>query len=375
MTTILSIDPELSALREMVWDLLAQRSPAAHVHRIVDGGTAQDPDLDAALAELGMFGVDVPEDLGGGGGTFTHLRQVAEGCGWAAGTTRILGTAATTGVLAASDSPAARALIGSVADGSVAATVALTGVFGRGGSDGFDAREDGGDIVLDGRASHIIDLPGAAVVVVRATDSAGQSLFAIVPTDVAGSTVARQEVLDLTRSIGRLELSAVRIGADAVIARGDAADAAAEAVAQRMSLLVAADSLGIATRVLELTTAYATQREQFDRAIGSFQAVKHQAADMLVRTEMARALVDEASTAVDESRPDAAQLTSMAKDLACSAATWVAGRGMQLHGGIGYTWEHEMHIYFKRAQLAEQLFGDRRWHRRRITDALRAGRR
>jgi len=372
MTTILGIDEELSALREMVWDLLAERSPAAHVHRIVDGGTAQDPELDAALAELGMFGVDVPEDLGGGGGTFTHLRQVAEGCGWAAGTTRLLGTAAATGILAASGSPAARALIEQLAAGSVPAAVTAPGVFSTAAGEGIRARRDGADVVLDGRASHVIDLPGAQIVIVRALDSDGQPLFTIVPTDTEGVIVERQEVLDLTRSLGRLTLSGARVGAEAVVVAGRGADDATEALIQRMSLLVAADALGVSSRVLELTTAYATQREQFDRAIGSFQAVKHQAADMLVRTEMARALVDEASTAVDEGRADAARLTSMAKDLACAGAAWVAGRGIQLHGGIGYTWEHEMHVYFKRAKLAEHLFGDRRWHRRRITEGLRA---
>lgn len=372
MTTILGIDEELSALRGMVWDLLAHRSPAAHVHRIVDGGTAQDPGLDAALAELGMFGVDVPEDLGGGGGTFTHLRQVAEGCGWAAGTTRLLGTAAATGILVGSDRPAARSLIQDIAAGSAPAAVAAPGVFSRAASDDIRARRDGTDVVLDGRTSHVIDLPGAQVVIVRAVDSDEQPLFAVVPTDTAGLTIERQEVLDLTRSLGRLALSGVRIGADAILVDGRAADDATEVLIQRMSVLVAADALGVSSRVLELTIAYATQREQFDRAIGSFQAVKHQAADMLVRTEMARALVDAASTAVDERSSDAARLSSMAKDHACAGAAWVAGRGIQLHGGIGYTWEHEMHVYFKRAKLAEHLFGDRRWHRRRIADGLRA---
>ncbi|MCR2783422.1 MULTISPECIES: acyl-CoA dehydrogenase family protein [unclassified Microbacterium] len=372
MTTILGIDEELSALRGMVWDLLAQRFPAAHVHRIVDGGTAQDAELDAALAELGMFGVDVPEDLGGGGGTFTHLRQVAEGCGWAAGTTRLLGTAAATGILTDSDAPAARALIEDIAGGSASAAVATPGVFSSAAGEGIRARRDGADIVLDGRASHVLDLPGAQVVIVRAVDSDEQPLFAVVPADQSGVHVERQEVLDLTRSIGRLTLSGVRVGTDAVVVDGGAAHDTTEALIQRMSLLVAADALGVSSRVLELTTAYATQREQFDRAIGSFQAVKHQAADMLVRTEMARALVDEASTAVDERRADAPRLASMAKDLACAGAAWVAGRGIQLHGGIGYTWEHEMHVYFKRAKLAEHLFGDRRWHRRRITDEIRA---
>ncbi|MBF0673368.1 MAG: acyl-CoA dehydrogenase [Salinibacterium sp.] len=372
MTTILGISEERADLREMLWDLLSQQSSPEQVHRIVDSGDANDPSLDAALAELGLVGIDAPEDLGGGGGGVSHLRHVAEGCGWSTAATRLLGTSAAMGALLASDATDAREQwVPRLADGSAAGAVALPGVFGGDRGDHVTAQYDNGSLRLSGTVSNIVDLPVASIAVVLAHTEEGRAALALVELDSPGATVARLEALDLTRTIGSLELDGARA---TLLAGADAASAAVEAIVQRASLVLAADSLGIAARVVEVTVEYAKQREQFDRPIGSFQAVKHQAADMLTRTEMARALVDEAAHALEESRSDAALLVSMAKDLACGTSAWVAGRGIQLHGGIGYTWEHEMHIYFKRAKLNEMLFGDRRWHRGRIIELTRAQR-
>jgi len=372
MTTILGISEDHADLREVVWDLLAQYSAPEHVHRLFDSGEGNDPLLDAALAELGLIGIDVPESLGGGDGTFGHVRHVAEGCGWSTAATRMLGTTALIGaLLEVPNSTASADWLPRLAAGEVGGAVVMPGTFGS-GTDAVTADEHGDAASLTGAAAGVVDLPTAQLIVVLAHTSAGEPLIGLVEPAGDGVTIERQEPLDLTRTLGRLVLE----GAPAtIVARGPQAMRIVERVVQRASLTVAADSLGVAARVVAVTVEYAKQREQFDRAIGSFQAVKHQAADMLTRTEMARALVDEAATAYGERRPDAALLASMAKDLACGTAAWVAGRGIQLHGGIGYTWEHEMHIYFKRAKLAEMLFGDRRWHRSRITELLRAQRR
>lgn len=372
-TTILGIDEDYLSLREMVWDLLEERSSAQHVHAIVDSAAATDPELDSAFAELGLFGIDVPEELGGGGGLATHLRHLAEGCGWAAATTRLVGTSTVIGALLAHpESERARALLPSLAQGTTGAAAALTGVFDPAPNARVAATSDGEAVVLDGSVPHVIDLLSADLVLVLAHTDDGEPLLALIETSAPGLEREREETLDLTRSLARLVLTGVRVEPAAILARGEQALRTSELVAQRGALIIAADSLGVAARVLNLTTQYAQQREQFDRAIGSFQSVKHQLADMMVRTEMSRALLDEAVTAVEQQHDDAPRLVSMAKDLACSSAAWIAGRGIQLHGGIGYTWEHEMHVYFKRAKLAEMLFGDRRWHRDRIAASLRA---
>jgi alkylation response protein AidB-like acyl-CoA dehydrogenase len=370
--TFLGIGEEYVALRDTVDDVLAERSTSATVHRIVDTGGGVNPDLDADFAKLGLFGVDVPEAHGGGGGTVAHLRHVFEGCGRAAASSRIVGTTACAAALLATGT--ARTWLPALADGELGGAVALPGVFDA-DEHAIVASAGTGGWRLTGQASHVLDAPGADLVVVLATDGAGVPVVGLVETNAPGVDIVRQHPVDRTRALGVVSFDGVDLPADQTLAEGDAARRCVAHVTNRVSLAIAADAVGVASRVLDLTTEYAVTRRQFGRAIGSFQAVKHQAADMLVRTELARALVDDAAAAIDDDRADAALRASMAKEYACGAAAWVAGRGVQIHGGIGYTWEHDMHIHLKRAKLDEALFGDRCWHRRRIVDLLSAGRR
>jgi alkylation response protein AidB-like acyl-CoA dehydrogenase len=155
---------------------------------------------------------------------------------------------------------------------------------------------------------------------------------------------------------------------DVLTAEPDAAAALLEAIVNRAAVAVAADAVGVARRVLDMTVTYAKQREQFGRQIGSFQAVKHQAANVLVDLETSSELVGFAAAALvrDPSGHEASTAASMAKEYACDKAAIAVGTALQLHGGIGYTWEHDLHIFFKRAKLDEQLFGNGRWHRQRL---------
>ena len=143
-------------------------------------------------------------------------------------------------------------------------------------------------------------------------------------------------------------------------------EAAVARLMDRAATAVACDSLGLSEAMLSATVAYAKVRHQFGRPIGSFQAVKHACADMLVATSVSRRLVDTAVAAVAQNRPDAAAAVSMAKSYACGAAVDVVGKAMQLHGGIGYTWESGIHVYLKRAVLNRSLFGSPAEHRRRL---------
>jgi alkylation response protein AidB-like acyl-CoA dehydrogenase len=177
---------------------------------------------------------------------------------------------------------------------------------------------------------------------------------------------------DLTRRVCRVDADAVHLPHDAVMCTGADAVAAAARITDRAALGVACDSLGIAERVLRMTVEYAKQRVQFDRLIGSFQAVKHSCTDMLIAVETARVAVEDALVAwVDDSDPDGvSDAVSMAKAYATDAAGKVASEGVSLHGGIGFTWEHDLHIYLKRAELNRALFGSSRTHYRRIADRL-----
>ncbi len=185
--------------------------------------------------------------------------------------------------------------------------------------------------------------------------------------DLAEATVTPQPVLDETRrlaSIGDLQV------VERLHFEGDP-DAAVRRLLDRAAVAVACDSLGLSEAMLSATVAYAKVRRQFGRPIGSFQAVKHACADMLVSIAVSRQLVDAAAQAIAEDREDAGVAASMAKSHACASAVDIAGKAMQLHGGIGYTWESGIHVYLKRAALNRSLFGSPAAHRRQLAKRYR----
>ena len=181
-------------------------------------------------------------------------------------------------------------------------------------------------------------------------------------------TVTPQPVLDETR---RLATVSAQADAGSVMQfEGDPTDALAR-LRQRGAVAIACDSLGLCEAMLSATVAYAKVRHQFDRPIGSFQAVKHACADMAVKIAVARRLVGAAVDAVAEGRPDAGVCVAMAKSYACGTAVDIVGKAMQLHGGIGYTWESGIHVYLKRAALNRSLFGSPAAHRQELAKRYR----
>jgi alkylation response protein AidB-like acyl-CoA dehydrogenase len=181
---------------------------------------------------------------------------------------------------------------------------------------------------------------------------------------VADVTVTPQPALDETRRLARVSADGVE-AAEILPFSGDAG-AAVRHLRQRAAVAIACDSLGLSEAMLSATVAYVKVRHQFGRAIGSFQAVKHACADMLTSVSVSRQLVSAAVDAVAERRPDADVAVAMAKSHTCAAAVDIAGKAMQLHGGIGYTWESGLHVYLKRAALNRSLFGSPAAHRREL---------
>jgi alkylation response protein AidB-like acyl-CoA dehydrogenase len=187
----------------------------------------------------------------------------------------------------------------------------------------------------------------------------------------AGLGVAAQPVLDATRRFGTVTADGVAVGEESVWRFDGDPEAAVRRVHDRAAVAVACDSLGLSEAMLEATVAYAGVREQFGSPIGSFQAVKHACADMLVQVTVARRLVSAAVRALAGGDPEAWVAASMAKSYACGAAVEVTGKAMQLHGGMGYTWESGVHVYLKRATLNRSLFGSPVSHRRRLAARYR----
>lgn len=290
------------------------------------------------LVDAGWVGLEVPESLGGAEATFVETAIVLEELGRAAVPSRFLGTVLTVGALTAlSPNNSRDRLLESVAAGTSAAFAS-----------GFTV--SGG--VVSGRAEYVPDADGAEIVLLLADDGG-------VPVVVTSAdlTVTAQPVLDETRAL------AVVTAEGAAISELWPLPVDPSALNDRAAVAVACDSLGVAEAMLSATVDYVKVRQQFGRPIGSFQAVKHSCADMLVQTSVARQLVNAAVTQVAEGA-DASVASSMAKSYACGAAVDVVGKAMQLHGGIGYTWESGVHAYLKRAMLNRALFGSPVEHRR-----------
>lgn len=296
------------------------------------------------LVAAGWPGLEVPEELGGAGVSFAESAVVLEELGRAAAPSRYLGTVLAVGALSLLPADAARdALLERIAGGARAALA-----MGFTYSDG----------IVSGQATFVPDAVDADILLLLA-DDLGMPMI----VTCSGLTVAPQAVLDETRALATV--TADRL--ETTHCWELPLDVDPERLEERAAVAVACDSLGVAEAMLAATVDYVTVRRQFDRPIGSFQAVKHACADMLVAISLARQLVDDA-VALVASQQDASVAAAMAKSYTCGMAVDVAGKAMQLHGGIGYTWESGVHAYLKRAALNRSLYGSPAEYRRPLAD-------
>jgi alkylation response protein AidB-like acyl-CoA dehydrogenase len=292
---------------------------------------AKDRSVDwSVLVDAGWTGLEVPEQFGGAGATFAEVAVICEEMGRAASANSYLGSAVlAVGTLKALQPSDTRdRLLTDVASGAVRVAVALE-------STDFVPDADGADRIL------------------VVADNA---------VAVAESTVTPQPVLDETRRLATVEDLAITY----VLRFDGDAEAAVLRLRGRAAVAITCDSLGLSEAMLSATVGYAKVRHQFGRPIGSFQAVKHACADMLVSISVSRQLVEAAVQAIAEEQADAGVAAAMAKSHACAAAVDIAGKAMQLHGGIGYTWESGIHVYLKRAALNRSLFGSPATHRKEL---------
>jgi alkylation response protein AidB-like acyl-CoA dehydrogenase len=283
-----------------------------------------------ALVDAGWVGLEVPEQLGGAGVTFAEVAVICEEMGRAASANSYLGSAVlaigTLNALQPSDTR--DRLLAGAASGRIRVAVAL---------EPFE---------------FVPDAEGADWILTIANDGVAD----------AAVTVTPQPVLDETRRLATVTADVLEVP-DELRFDGDP-EAHVQRLRDRAAVAIACDSLGISEAMLSATVSYAKVRQQFGRPIGSFQAVKHACADMLVKISVTRQLVSTAIESVVQGRNDAA--ASMAKSYACGAAVDIAGKAMQLHGGIGYTWESGIHVYLKRAALNRSLFGSPAAHRKEL---------
>ena len=360
-----TITAEQDELRRVVRAFLARHSGEAEVRAAMATEDGYDPAVWRRMSdELGLPGLAIPEKYGGSGFGAVELGIAFEEAGRALLCAPFLSTTGLAAqVLLAGDDEDARAdLLPGIAAGTTLATVAVTGdgtwrPIGHGAP---RARETHEGWALDGRVTCVLDGASADVVLVVADAPGGLGLFAV-PSTAPGLTRRVLPTLDQTRKQGALSFAgtpgqvvAAPGSASAVLRRGLAAAAA----------LLAAEQVGVAAAALDAAVGYATVRVQYGRPIGTFQGVKHKCADMLVLLEAARSAAYAGLWALQSGDDDEVEVASSVAQVVCSQAlVQVAGDSLQVHGGIGFTWEHPAHLYLKRAKSSELLLGTPAQHR------------
>jgi len=359
-------EEEAALLKESARRFFAEKLPVEQLHALVAHDYRPEreiscdwrEDLWQELVGLGWTALAVPEDAGGVGMPWVAVAGLLEEVGRAAFPAPLLATLSCTAVLNACGE-AAHGPLGEIAEGC-AATLAVMDESGS-AVPGAVRVKDG---KLHGTACFVQDVAKCQRLLVVAADGDGTALF-WVDAAADGVSVSADAIVDLTRDQGRVSFDAAageRIDAD-----GAAAWAAAQPV---IYTLIAADIVGAAEWQLQTTVAYAQQRQQFDRPLGFFQAVKHDLVNVMVAIDESKSLLYSAACALDCEPRRAVQLAHMAKASASETAACASSRSVQCHGGIGFTWECFVHLYFKRQKHSQLLWGDAPWHRARLAELV-----
>ncbi len=357
-------------LRRSVRDFLHQTSPSVEVRRLMATAEGYDPGAWRRMAELGLQRLAIPGRHGGAGLTAVELLVVLEEMGRWLYCGPYLSTVvlAATAITAVGDEAAGSDLLPGIASGELIATLAVTGESGRWGGDGVDvtATRSGDGYLLDGVATFVVDGHVATVVLVLARTGEGLSLFAV-GGDAPGVVRTALATMDQTRKQARIRLSGTPARLIGVEGRGWAAVRRALDLG---AVALAAEQVGGAQRCLELSVRHAKERWQFGRPIGTFQAIKHKCAEMLLEVESARSAAYYAAWTAAHDVDGLPAVASMAKAYCSEAYFRAAAETIQIHGGVGFTWENDAHLYFKRAKSSELLFGDPAYHRERLAQLV-----
>src|SRR5271168_4524490 len=372
----MAMTDERHELATTVRRLLQKHLPQSELRQLMSTDTAQHPKIWAYLADMGLLGLAIPEQYGGAGYGWSEVGVVLEEAGRALLCVPFYSTAvlATAALLAIEDTPAQADLLPGIAAGECIATVALSDDAGNWGTPGVAVRATyrQGTWRLEGHANYVLDGGSADIVLVPATSAApnggGVSLF-VVDRSATGLNTTPVSTLDLTRKQTRLEFHGTP---GRLIGSEGRAGNALETVKNVGVACLSAEQVGGAQRALELAVEYAKTRYQFGRPIGTFQAVKHMCADMLVEAESAVSAARSAANSFAEHAPSRLADLALAQAYCSDSFVFVAATSIQVHGGIGFTWEHPAHLYLRRARSDAQLLGSPSWHRERYLQQIGA---
>jgi alkylation response protein AidB-like acyl-CoA dehydrogenase len=357
---------EQQAIKSTAHDFLAARYKSERIRELAESERGFEQSDWEEMAELGWPGLALPEEWGGQGLGIVELAVLFEEMGYALApsplfSNTIAGLALS---ICGSDDQRER-LLRPLAEGRLRGTPALwdAGLPPEIGGFTMDARAEGDGVVLDGEKVLVMDADAADFFLVATSDGRRHA----VERNAAGVSVKPSTSIDPTRRLYSVCFDGVEVAA------GNSLPAAGPdyfAVFFRLCVALSAESTGVAQRTLEMAVSYAKDRQQFGRPIGSYQAVSHRCAQMLLETENARSAVYGAAWAADAEPESLSTAASIAKAYASDAGWRVPDASIQVHGGIGFTWEHDLHFFLKRGRANASMFGDAKWHRERVADAI-----
>ena len=368
-----ALTDEQTMLRNTVRAFLDDKSPLTRVRQVMESDSGVDEDLWSAMAELGLQAMHIPEEFGGAGFSLLETGIVLEELGRKVVAVPYLSSVVLGGsaVLAAGSDDQKAEILPQLGGGELRLALAITeeGRSWDPADIALEATADADSFVLHGAKSYVVDGHNCHMLVVSAREGSGISLF-LVPADDPQVSRSRIETMDMTRQQAKVSLDGVRVPASSRLGAAGSGVATLEHVYDVAAAMLAFEQLGGAQRCLEMSVEYARERFQFGRAIGSFQAIKHKCADMLVQVESARSAAYYAGWAAAEDPDELAVAAPTAKSYCSDAYFFCAAENIQVHGGIGFTWEHDAHLYFKRAKTSQLLFGDSAEWRTRLASRI-----
>lgn len=357
-------------LRQSVREFCKREFSAQRVRELAGSECVIDDRQWSEFSAQGWIGMHLPEDMGGLGLGFVELAVVMEELGRACVPGPLLATNWALSLMAAADSENTRGEIARVIEGASRTAVAV-----------FEEQSAWSNCVseLETRIDDRLVLSGIKKMVLHADQVEALICTAVhhdqlclvrLPTRQPGVVLVATPGIDSTRKLYECRMEQVPLQRDQILARGAVAAAALTHAQQVGAVMACAEMLGLMQWMLTATVEYAKSRKQFDRVIGSYQAVQHKCADMLLLAESARSATWYAAWSLQERQPDAAQAVSIAKIYVSDAVRKVGNHAVQCHGGVGFTWDHDLHFYYKRAKADETLFGDASFHRELLAELI-----
>ncbi len=360
------LNDEQQQIKTTAREFLAARYKSERLRELLEGELGFEETDWKEMVELGWAGLAIPEEHGGQGLGIVELASVFEEMGYALAPSPLLSNTVAGLALSLCGSDEQKAeYLAPLAAGEKRGTPALidAGSTGTIGEFEMDGRAADGGTALDGEKILVMDAEAADFLLVATSDGKRH----IVDADQSGLSIEAEDSIDPTRRFYSVRFDGVEVPAERTLPaeREDYFP-----VLHRVCVAISAELTGIAQRTMEMGVEYAKERHQFGRPIGAYQAVSHRCAQMLLETEGARSATYYAAWAADASPEDLPVAASMAKAYASDAGWRVPDQSLQVHGGIGFTWEHDLHFFLKRAKVDASMFGDAHWHRERVADAI-----